>query len=534
MSTAVVETAHVADLEPRNYARAVRRIMVFLVGIGLAIRVVRWLIPAAIWGDEAMLALNFYRDYLGLTQHLDHGQVAPVLFLWAERLALTTLGSSEWSLRLLPLLASVGGLFLFWDFTRRTMPPTAAALAVGLLAVSTWPVSMAATLKPYSGDLFWSTLLLALAARWHQRPERLWPLAALAGVVPFALVGSYPSVFVAGAVSVYLLPLAWRANLGAKCCFVTYNIAMFAAFGLNYWLVGQSQIDPNAGPTGEYMRWYWRNGFLPESLLQWPLWLLEAHTGRTFAYPVGDSNGGSTLTTVLVVLGIWWSWRNGYRPILVVCLLPFALNLIAAGLGKYPYAGCCRLSQHLAPAICLLAGTGGAALLEKWSPRRLERLSRLRWIVGLLIVLGIVSLMLRCLWPDRDAISRLSRNLHSELRSVIEPGDKIVVIADPRTDVTTRWYLHRFGERLVWLQPGEPLPDADRLWIVTTHAEKPDRTGHVRFIRAHQGWQATETMWYASRPDDYRHNKGVWWHCGITCLKRPDDPRVPPQLQAIP
>jgi hypothetical protein len=534
MAHVASEPAVESDLDPRSYARAVRRLLVLLVAVGVAVRIARWLLPAAIWGDEAMLALNFSRDYLGLTRHLDNGQVAPVLFLWAERLVMTTLGASEWSLRLLPLLAALGGLILFWDFARRTVPPTAAALAVGLMAVSTWPVSMAATLKPYSGDLFWSALLLALAARWHQRPERLWPLATLAAVVPLALAASYPSVFVAGAVGLYLLPLAWSAHRRAQALFLAYSLAMLTTFALTYWLVGRAQIDPAAGPTGDYMRWYWRNGFPPESVWQWPLWLLESHTGRTFAYPVGDSNGGSVLTTLLVVVGLVGCWRNGSRPLLLVCGTPFALNFIAALLGKYPYAGCCRLSQHLAPAICLLAGVGGAALLDRWAPRRADRLVRLRWIAGLLIVLATVSLLLRYLWPDRDAISRLSRNLFAELRCVVEPDDRIAVLADPRTDVTTRWYLNRFGEQVVWLQPGDPLPTAPRIWFVTTHADAPDRTGHARFVRSHPDWHATPTMWYASRPDDYRHNKGVWWHCGITCLQRPDDPRVPPQLQALP
>ena len=45
-----------ADLEPRGYARAVRRLMLFLAAIGIAIRVARAFIPSPIWGDEAMLA----------------------------------------------------------------------------------------------------------------------------------------------------------------------------------------------------------------------------------------------------------------------------------------------------------------------------------------------------------------------------------------------------------------------------------------------------------------------------------------------
>src|SRR5581483_12486694 len=88
---AVAEQSAPPDLEPRAYARAARRVLVLLVAVGVAARLARLLIPSAIWGDEAMLALNFSRDYAGLTKHLDYAQVAPVLFLWAERFAMVTL-----------------------------------------------------------------------------------------------------------------------------------------------------------------------------------------------------------------------------------------------------------------------------------------------------------------------------------------------------------------------------------------------------------------------------------------------------------
>ncbi len=530
-----VESAIAADLEPRAYARAVRRVLVLLVAVGVAVRVVRLLIPTPVWGDEAMLAMNLVtRDYAALTRHLDYGQVAPILFLWTGRFAAVALGTSELAVRFFPFLAAVGGLLLFWDFAKRTVPPTAATLAVGILAVSVWPVSMAATVKPYSSDLFWSALLLALAARWHRRPERPWTLAWLAIAVPLALAGSYPAVFVAGAVSVYLLPVAWHARLVQKCLFVTFNLAMFGAFAGTYLMVGQSQVDPASGQTGEYMRWYWRNGFPPDSLLQVPLWLLETHTGRTFAYPLGDSHGASTATTLLCLLGVLWCYRNGSRPLLVLCLTPFALNMIAALLGKYPYAGCCRLSQHLAPAICLLAGIGWASIMEWWAPRRAERLVLVWWAAGLLIVLGMCLVIAKSIAPERDPVSRFSCNLYRELNSELQPGDRIAVLADPRSDITIYWYLGRFGEHAVWLKPGDPLPDAERLWVVTTSYNAADRAAHQRLIRSQPGWRVGETVWYAVRPGNAWEGRAIWWHSGVTCLTRPNDLRAIPRLNAMP
>jgi hypothetical protein len=511
-----------------------RRILVVLVGVGVAIRIVRLVIPSPIWGDEAMLALNFIdRDYAGLTRCLSNAQVAPILFLWCERFVLINVGTADWAMRLIPFLTSVGGVFLFWDFARRTVSPTAATLAVGIMAVSVWPVSMAATVKPYSGDLFWSAMLLALAARWYQRPERLWPLVGLVVAIPFALGSSYPVVFVAGAVSLYLLPVAWRARRPAQALFVSYNLAMLAAFVVTYLVVGRAQIDPDSGTTGSFMRWYWRNGFFPESVWQWPLWFLQANTGRMFAYPLGDSNGGSTATTLLFLMGVWLCWRNESRSLLIVCLVPFALNLVAAALGKYPYGGCCRLSQHLAPAVCLLAGVGWAYVLEWYAPRRADRLGLVRLAAGFLIVFGTVELVHRCVKVDHDQISRFGAHLHNELNEELQPGDRIVVRDMAASDATTQWYLKRFGDRVIDLHPEESLPSAERLWVISTAANKSPLGSHQKFVEAAKGWQPVETFSFTVRPN-LADGQDVWWYTAMTCLVRPGDTRPPPRLNVVP
>src|SRR5207237_350733 len=84
------------------------------------------------------------------------------------------------------------------------------ALGVGFLAVARWPVTMGAVVKPYSFDLFFALVLILPAVHWLRRPERTGWLALLAALVPIALMGSYPAVFVAGAVSVALLPTVWQ------------------------------------------------------------------------------------------------------------------------------------------------------------------------------------------------------------------------------------------------------------------------------------------------------------------------------------
>src|SRR6516164_9615636 len=148
------------------------RLTLALLAVGILWRVLRYLLCFPLWEDEAFICLNFLElDYLGLTRELHNCQVAPLLFLWGELTSLHLFGPSEWSLRLLPFLAGLTSLFLFWRLARLTLPPLAGTLAVGLLAVAIWPVSMGAFTKPYAFDLFMSLLLLLPAVHWLRRPD---------------------------------------------------------------------------------------------------------------------------------------------------------------------------------------------------------------------------------------------------------------------------------------------------------------------------------------------------------------------------
>src|SRR5271166_3734022 len=184
----------------------------FFVGLGIAVRLVRYCVNYPIWHDEAFLAVNFWdRDYIDLLRPLDYGQVAPWLFLAIERTAVKLLGYSEPALRLFPTICSVLCLPLFRHVDGRLLGGTAQLLAVAVLAVSFYPIRHGAEIKPYASDLLAALILLALAVDWMRSPQssRWW--WALTGSVPILVAISYPAVFVAGGVSLALAPSALRS-----------------------------------------------------------------------------------------------------------------------------------------------------------------------------------------------------------------------------------------------------------------------------------------------------------------------------------
>src|SRR6266851_7235749 len=156
-----------------------------MLALGIAWRFLRYALQFPIWGDEAFVSVNLLdRDYLGLLKPLDYKQVAPILFLWSELTVYHLLGGSELAIRLLPFLAGLGSLFLFWRLARFTLNSAGTLLAVGILAVSYYPVRHSCELKPYAFDLFWSLALLVPAVHWLARPDRWAWLVLQSALVP--------------------------------------------------------------------------------------------------------------------------------------------------------------------------------------------------------------------------------------------------------------------------------------------------------------------------------------------------------------
>jgi hypothetical protein len=346
------------------------------------------------------------------------------------------------------------------------LDPLAAALAVGLLAVSYYPVRHSCEIKPYSLDLLLAVALLLAAWSWLRRPERVAPLIALVLLGPLALALSYPSLFIAGAVSLVLLPAVWRQpGWAARVLYLAYNVLLVGGFILLYGVVGRAQY----GSTGGAGNWYWQGSFPPPQPVALLAWLVQIHTGYLMAYPLGGPNGLSTLTFLLFVIGTGRLVRERHWQLLALCLVPFALTLAAAALHRYPYGGSARIAQHLAPAICLLAGNGLGGLLRAARPA-----AAARWglaVCGLLLLVGLGGVARDWLRPYKTEGDLKVRALVAELFREAGPADQIVVLNDAQVGkgATFEWYLRQQQERITWdghiawdRLPGE----SGTLWLV--------------------------------------------------------------------
>ena len=433
------------------------RAVVATLAVGLIWRVLRYLGQFPIWGDEAMLLLNILeRDYAGLTQHLRFAQVAPLLFLWLEKTALLLFGTSEWSVHLFPFLAGLLALLIFWRTCRTSFAPGVAGLAVGILAVSYYPVRHAAEVKPYAFDLLYAVIFLWLTLACLRSPDRSRWLLALVAVTPIAVFSSYPSVFIAGAVSLVLLGQMRIASWTERGLFVLFNVVLLASFFVHYGMVGHQQIDADeAQRTREFLRTYWKDAFPPDDALHWPIWLLTVFTGNMLAYPIGANHGGSTLTFLLVLLGSVTLWRSGQHSLLALCWLPFGLNLFAAILNKYPFGDSARITLHLAPFICILMAYGLVQIFD-WirAPQWRARL-HLAYFV-LLLGCGLTGVVRDGLKPYKTEHDRDVRLLARDISQSISADEPVLLGHERDEEVLPEflWYLRAQSLPLRWQSAG--------------------------------------------------------------------------------
>jgi hypothetical protein len=418
--------------EPHATDRAfpAARWILVLLAVGLGWRLLRYALCFPFWGDEAYLNLSIlHRGYAELLAPLEYAQVAPLLFLWIQRTAYLLFSGGEYALRAFSLLAGVAALLLFARLAWQQLKPAPATIAIGIFASTYALVRHTCESKPYGGDLLAATVLFWVAARWLREPgspRAAWLAAATAAILIWL---SYPAAFVAGGISLAMLVTdIRRPTRRGWVCWGLYTAVIAGSF-LVYFLVFAGPHAQRA--AGSWLEEYWQDAFPPVhslSALLW--WLLKTHTGRMLAYPFGGPGFGSSLTTLLCVVGTVALVRQRRGSSLLLWLAPALPTLIAAALHRYPYGDSVRVSIHLAPGICVLAGVGVAALVDR-VPAPRARATLLGLVLAALTCISIGGATRDALSPYKAWEEETGRRAMRDLAERIGPGPAVTIYNAP-------------------------------------------------------------------------------------------------------
>ncbi len=402
-----------------------------LVFLGLVVRTIQYLSNRSLWGDEVDLALNIInRSYSELTQTLDNNQAAPLGFLWLEKLITQLWNDGEYALRLVPFLASIASLVLFYRLVRKYSSALAAPIAIALFACGRYLLYFSTELKPYSSDVAISLLIFWVLVKAHRQILSSKQILGLACLGSLAIWFSYPSIFMlAGLEGWNLLTIKKRYLRQTLVNRLPIYLSWLVSFGLFYWLTIVNTLS-NQDLSASWAPRY------PSSWVD-IVWLLDA-LGKFFYHPLGFRGITDGIGIFAFVVGCVVCYQTR-RTIWLALISPFVATIIAAYLHKYPFRD--RLVLFLAPLAIMIIAEGIAFLLEKISNLKQISSRKRPWLIALSGLLGIV-----CLY------SLVFTNLYRASNFIFQPEQKheirpVIAYVAEQVQLGGKIYVYEQGNR---------------------------------------------------------------------------------------
>ncbi len=451
-----------------------------LLGFGLVARLVQYAANRSLWFDEASLAMNLTsRSYSQLLAQLDNSQAAPPLFLWAEKLAIQLFGNHEYALRLLPLIAGILSLGLFYQLARRFTTGLTTPIAIALFASLEYTVYYAGEVKPYISDLaiaIWLFLLLSPLSYLRLGLKRIVWLSLVGAVCIWA---SFPCIFVLASVElVNLLRLRlWQLSRAQLQTWLLNRLPIYvtwlASFALLYFGVIRQALS-NEGLVASWAARY------PEAWFDL-VWILDA-MGRFFYQPLGFLGFTDAIAAVVFICGCVYLYRQD-RWRLALLNAPLLITLAASYLHQYPFRG--RLILFLAPFSLLIVAEGLTFCVTQLTAQR-----RYRAVLGAvalvaLLVFPMGRMGLKVADPDRFLFDHV-RPVLDYMQANWQSGDRLYVLPGPKQQFL--YYRQRYNfpaaatrlsshpvpsnrsltteELMQYREDLAQLPDRSRVWLL--------------------------------------------------------------------
>lgn len=409
--------------------------------IGAVLRTIQYVAMTSMSSDEVAVALNVIdRGWVELLfRPLMHDQVAPLGFLFLQKLSVATIGDTEAAYRFFPYLLSLVSLVLFWRVAARYLAGTT---LIGALIAFAW--SPALTLyagigKQYTGDIVVSLLLLWIALRFLE--GRLTRSGAVAAGIGggMALLLSHPAVLVAAATGALLLVIGPRDGASVRrLVIIGIGWAVGAAI-VTY--VSLATLSPS---TSAYMDAFWRADF-PPAPWRGPaelLWI-PIRLAKTVAYFVTYILNPHSLPVIalaglylLLLLPGTVQLVRADRRSAALLAAPVVVAIVAAAVRVLPLSG--RVSLFIGPAL-LIAAFAGFDRLRVWLPGPLRGLVRAAPLAfALLPALGLL------VEDPPPRVLNWTLPVIREVKAQSHPGDVRMVSRGRWTLVSVEYYGRRF------------------------------------------------------------------------------------------
>jgi hypothetical protein len=328
--------------------------LIVKVALLLVIGLIAWqyFYDRSLWLDEAMLSLNIIRrGFGGLTHPLDYVQVAPILFLWIEKVSTSLLGDGEMALRLFPFICSVLSiLLLYYCAALLTGNRYVALMATVLMGVTPKFIYYAAEVKQYAADV---TVLLVIycvtfSANALLRRHRTLVLSLTGALAVFISNVAVIGLCTAG---IWLFYQAVRHQKDRTAVYTAFAIWIIC-FAINYRLFIWHH------PSAATMKIFWKDMFMPighpGAAAKW----LMNRAFHLFDELLPGPGPSKFYFLTFILYGASLAHLLLKKNYLLVYLLtaPIAIHLVLSALQLYPFD--LRLILYQLPLYCIVLAHG--------------------------------------------------------------------------------------------------------------------------------------------------------------------------------
>lgn len=432
--------------------------------------------------DELNLARNIAElSYFDLFFPLKYQQYAPPFFLFMVKGSADVFGYSECGLRLIPLLASLGSMILFYALLKQFFRNWLLIYPLILLIFNFYLYQQGMALKQYSLDILLTILWVLLTIKTRNLNTQNCLYFAVLGSLSVWL--SMPVVFILTGVGIYFIFQKWHQvslNFHNNQLLIKPFLPIFlmigtwlVSFGILFWVNLRHGIQTSG--LQQYHTTYFLE--MPTSVTNiQQSWSIIVSIFRAIVGKTAIAIGWGILCFILGVFQIWKREKSWLLLLLVPILTCFFASIL------HYYSLIIRLTLFLFPLLIIIMGFGVVFLFEKMiSTNKTKNSIATIVLLAFMVFSGIHRNALSYLWTEyvrgnpRLILNKISQSDESNLPLYATD------FGVPAYDFYTKYYKRRiiidsktvfYGEwddDLIVLAEKWKRQGIDRIWIFDSH-----------------------------------------------------------------
>ena len=314
---------------------------ILIMAVGFIIRVTLFMSGRALWHDECSLAINILtRNPFQFLSPLEHLQSAPPIFMGLTKILTYIFKTNEYSLRIIPLLASLGSVPLFFLLSTKIFRKKYTQLiAIFLFVINFQLTYYAQEFKQYTLDTFMTILCIYLLS--HKELKTMSIRNTILYGIIFALIPliSFPSAFVLIAYIIIQL-IKYKLTIIKQAVTITvFPLISAILYSVN------AIFSTNSNQN--FLKSYFEDGgFLGLNPINW---LINIKTNYNyFFYP----NKFVLLAILLTIIGLIYIIKNKKNNTQIFLLSTLGVAVIFSILHIYPIFE--RTSLYLIPIVLFI------------------------------------------------------------------------------------------------------------------------------------------------------------------------------------